>query len=91
LIGDDLSLIGVIIGVLTCPSTLTGTRPNGEGILLSTFLGDGLVDFQKQHFVLRANSFSAQQYTFGGLSLRLKRWENIEHLHPTMRRKDLSV
>ncbi len=40
MIGErNLSLIGVIIGMLTCPS------PNGEGILLSAFLDDVGVGF----------------------------------------------
>ena len=41
-----------------CPSTLTGTRPKGDGMELSPFLIDGVVEFPKGCLVRGANSFS---------------------------------
>ena len=43
--GKDLTLAAVMIGVMTYPS------PEGEGILLSAFLCDGVVEFPSQRFV----------------------------------------
>ncbi len=37
--GGDLSQISVMIGLSVCPS------PKGDGMVLSPFLGDGVVEF----------------------------------------------
>lgn len=39
MVGEDLSQIAVIIGLSVCPS------PKGDGMELSPFLGDGVVEF----------------------------------------------
>ncbi len=40
-----------LIGVSVCPSTLTGTRPKGDGMELTSFLGGWRVGFSSWYSV----------------------------------------
>lgn len=68
--GMDLSQIAVLIGVSVCPS------PKGDGIELSPFLGDGVVEFPNEYLVLGCINFSpsgetGERFNARGSTLRL--------------------